>query len=303
MPSVVRVRGTGRPGRGKRGRVADRVRALVGADLDADLGGELGTERGTANLAAAPWVPANDRAPWLPAEHIAPRAPAPGSAPRAGLLSRLRWEPDRRTAIAVGIAVLVVGALTLWWVLSARPRSLAVSSTPGPASTATGVPTLSASATATTSGPAPSTRLVIDVAGKVRHPGVYRLVNGARVVDALRAAGGALPGVSTISLNLAEPLRDGQQVVVGVPGTGAGAAGVAPAGASATAAGGAAGLVNLNAATVDQLQTLPGVGPVLAQHILDWRTQHGHFDTVDQLNEVSGIGEVKFGELRALVTV
>jgi competence protein ComEA len=223
--------------------------------------------------------------------------------------------------VAVGVAVLVAGTLTLWWVLSARPRALAVHSSTGagapPVAVSTAGPTLSTSSEPSSavpsaagptpaSGPASAVRLVIDVAGKVHRPGVYRLAAGSRVVDALRAAGGALPGVSTVSLNLAEPLRDGQQVVVGVAGaTGAGGAG--PGGPPSTGAGqpGATGgaPVDLNSASAEQLQALPGVGPVLAQHILDWRTQHGRFSTVDELNNVSGIGEVKFAQLRALVTV
>jgi competence protein ComEA len=208
--------------------------------------------------------------------------------------------------------VVLAAALTLWWVLSARPRNVAVHASSGtPAAVSAGEPTLSSSSTPS-GGPAPSATagsstaasVVVDVAGKVRHPGVYRLSAGSRVVDALHAAGGALPGVSTISLNLAEPLHDGQQVVVGVagvPGTGGGGAGPVPSGS--TAGGSSGAVVDLNSATLEQLQTLPGVGPVLAQHILDWRTQHGRFTSVDQLNDVSGIGEVKFAGLRPLVTV
>lgn len=217
----------------------------------------------------------------------------------------------------MGLAVLAAAALTLWWVLSARPRDVAVhASGTGPVAGRSGQPTLSASSTPSTPsasstpssagsgarGPS-ATSLVVDVAGKVRHPGVYRLVAGARVVNALSAAGGALPGVSTVSLNLAEPLRDGQQILVGVAGAVGSGGGVDPPGTEPSSSGSAGGLIDLNAATLEQLQTLPGVGPVLAQHILDWRTQHGRFTSVDQLNDVSGIGEVKFAGLRPLVTV
>ena len=138
--------------------------------------------------------------------------------------------------------------------------------------------------------------IVVDVAGKVRHPGIYELKPGSRVYDALRAAGGPRRGVSTVSLNLAEPLHDGEQVIVGGPPTGGGRSDLG----SGTASG-AASVVNLNTATLEQLETLPGVGPVLGQHILDWRDAHGQFASVDQLREVSGIGDVRFAQLRPLV--
>jgi competence protein ComEA len=155
--------------------------------------------------------------------------------------------------------------------------------------------------------------VVVDVAGKVRRPGLYRLALGARVDDAVRAAGGALAGIDLSSLNLAAKVVDGQQILVGVQGApggavgGPGTAGGAPIGgggvAAAPAASGGGGLVDLNSATLEQLETLPGVGPVLGQRILDWRTAHGNFATVDQLNDVSGIGDVKFAALKPLVTV
>jgi competence protein ComEA len=147
--------------------------------------------------------------------------------------------------------------------------------------------------------------VVVDVAGKVRRPGLYRLPPGARVDDAVRSAGGALAGVDLSSLNLAAKVVDGQQIAVGIPGSPGGAAGAAvggsaPGGGNAGSAGG--GPVDLNTASLEQLETLPGVGPVLAQHILDWRSAHGRFATVGQLNDVPGIGDVKFAALKPLVT-
>jgi competence protein ComEA len=110
--------------------------------------------------------------------------------------------------------------------------------------------------------------------------------------------------VSTLSLNLAEVLHDGEQIVVGTP---AGApAGVPPAAGDASAGAGGSGtssVVDLNTATLEQLETLPGVGPVLGQNILDWRDAHGHFASVDQLRDVSGIGDVRLAQLRPLVSV
>ncbi len=153
----------------------------------------------------------------------------------------------------------------------------------------------------------PGAEIVVDVSGKVRDPGIHRLPAGSRVADALRAAGGVRPGTNTDGLNRARFLVDGEQVLVGAPGAGPGGG---PAGAGGTTAGaGASGVagqtptapVSLNTATVDQLDTLPGVGPVLAQHILDYRTQHGGFRSVDELREVTGIGERRFADLRNLV--
>ncbi|WP_280898450.1 MULTISPECIES: ComEA family DNA-binding protein [unclassified Streptomyces] len=144
--------------------------------------------------------------------------------------------------------------------------------------------------------------IVVDVSGKVREPGIQRLPAGARVADALKAAGGVRPGTNTDTLNRARFLVDGEQVVVG------GQAAPAPApvtGMGGPVAGGAAGTaaapVSLNTATVDQLDTLPGVGPVLAQHIVDYRTRHGGFRSVNELREVNGIGDRRFADLRNLV--
>ncbi|MFI0501684.1 helix-hairpin-helix domain-containing protein [Streptomyces albogriseolus] len=141
--------------------------------------------------------------------------------------------------------------------------------------------------------------IVVDVSGKVRDPGVHRLPAGSRVEDALKAAGGVRPGTKTGGLNRARFLVDGEQLVVGGPAPAGAAAPAAPA-APETAAGPTAP-VSLNTATVDQLDTLPGVGPVLAQHIVDYRTRNGGFRSVDELREVNGIGDRRFADLRDLV--
>jgi competence protein ComEA len=141
-----------------------------------------------------------------------------------------------------------------------------------------------------------SSPVLVDVAGKVRHPGVVSLPAGARVIDAIKAAGGVRPGAGTGTLNLARRVADGEQILVGVDATPAAAL---PSGA-ATPAGAP---IDLNTAGAAQLDQLPGVGPVLAQRIVDYRTQHGGFRSVDELRQVSGIGAAKFGDLKGLVTV
>jgi competence protein ComEA len=144
--------------------------------------------------------------------------------------------------------------------------------------------------------------VVVDVAGKVRHPGVVRLPSGSRVVDAITAAGGALHGVDLTSLNLAAQLQDGQQVLVGVvsqaPQTGTSSGPTTNSGPTASS-----GPLDLNSATLEQLESLPGIGPSLGQRILDWRAAHGRFTSVQELREVSGIGDARFADLAARVRV
>lgn len=141
--------------------------------------------------------------------------------------------------------------------------------------------------------------VTVDVAGKVRRPGVTTLPAGSRVADALRKAGGTRGRVDLTSLNLARVLVDGEQILVGRPA----AAGRLAAGASTAAPDPVGGLVNLNTATSEQLDTLPGVGPVTAQKILDWRAAHGAFASVDELLEIDGIGEKTLAEIAPHVTL
>ncbi len=139
--------------------------------------------------------------------------------------------------------------------------------------------------------------VTVHVAGQVAQPGLIRLPAGSRVDDALHAAGGALPGVDLSDLNLARLLSDGEQVAVGIEGAADAQPGRGAADGGAAAAGSGGGLVDLNHATLEELDTLPGVGPVLAQRILDWRSANGQFTTVDELQEVSGIGPKVFATL------
>jgi competence protein ComEA len=142
----------------------------------------------------------------------------------------------------------------------------------------------------------PSSRVVVDVVGAVRRPGLYRLAQGSRIADALTRAGGATAKADLAQVNLAAPLADGEQVVV--PRRGAGSS--APGAGSASAAGPAAP-VQLSTATLEQLDSLPGVGPVTAQKILDYRQEHGAYQSVDELDAVPGIGPKRLEQLRELV--
>lgn len=160
--------------------------------------------------------------------------------------------------------------------------------------------------------------LVVHVVGQVARPGVYRMAAGARVGDAVTAAGGASRTADLSAVNLARVLVDGEQIVVPKPGeavagpgagsgavsgaTGGGAGG-GGAGGGAGGVGAAGGTVSLNSADLSALDTLPGVGPVLAQRILDWRTEHGRFTSVEELGEVSGIGEKLLAQLTPKVTL
>jgi competence protein ComEA len=190
------------------------------------------------------------------------------------------------------IGVVVVAAITLagagLWYSRSLPKPVELTAEPAPPVPAPG---------SATPAVAP-TPILVDVAGWVRHPGVYEFVTGDRVIDALDAAGGARPGAELQALNLAAPLVDGTQVVVPKHGQ-TPAVGVAPG-----SEGGSSGaLVNVNTATADELESLPGIGEVTAQAIIDYRTENGPFSSVDELLDVSGIGDVTLENIRELVTV
>lgn len=206
--------------------------------------------------------------------------------PGAHLVAGPRWDPGRRGAVALVVVAALAALVATGVVLRGRPQEVAVPVLEDP-----GVPLPGAAAPS-----APAGEVVVAVGGKVRRPGLVRLPAGSRVDDAVRAAGGALSDADTGLLNLARRLVDGEQVLVGVDPP-AGAAGPA---APAVAGG---GLLDLNTASASDLDALPGIGPVLAQRIVDWRTRHGRFASVDQLREVTGIGEAKYEDLREKVTV
>ncbi|MDF1602078.1 helix-hairpin-helix domain-containing protein [Nocardioides sp. YIM 152315] len=256
----------------------------------------------------APLVP-------VPGRHAARRRrESPRLAPEA-LRGRISLGPSQLLVIALLVAIGL--AVTAWWVVRGDPERLEA---PGPLSSSAAP---LADATAASSSPdAPvaagasagaggtgdgagdaagdgvadgAASVTVDVTGKVRKRGIVVLDAGARVVDAVEAAGGARSGVDLSSLNLARVLVDGEQVVVGRPTS---APVVAPP------SGGPGGvLVDLNTATQAELESLPEVGPVTAEAILSWRSEHGGFTAVDELLEVDGIGDATLAQLAPHVTV
>jgi competence protein ComEA len=299
-----------------------RRRAASGAELGLDPGADRGARRlagpeldrgpGVARDSRGRAAPAPEpdfgldvnRGPRLPAEpapgpdfgldvNRGPRLPAePGGEPLiagpraaarsllAALSVRTLADPGRRGVAALAVVAVLACAVAGWSAWRARPRSEPVDAVQVSAGVLAG------------GSPSPAAQVVVAVAGAVRRPGLVRLPPGSRVADAVRAAGGVRPGTDLGTLNLARKLLDGELVTVGA---------IAPTAGSPAGAHGP--LVDLNTATVGELDSLPGVGPVLAQRIVDYRTEHGPFATVDQLREVDGIGESRFGELRGRVTV
>jgi competence protein ComEA len=220
--------------------------------------------------------------------------------------------PGARALAVAGIGAALIAGGYLWL---SRPQ-------PQPAPAAAGAASLAVPAVAGGRGPrsgptvVASPSVVVHVTGRVRRPGVVTLSAGARVADAIKAAGGVRPGMGTGALNLARKVIDGEQILVGTPSAAAqgvstapgpaGSAGGGPVGGGPVGgdpAGGPATPLDLNTATSEQMQQLPGVGPVLAQRIIDYRTQHGGFRAVEELRQVTGIGARRFADLKDLVRV
>ena len=258
-------------------------------------------------------------------------------APRPGPSLRLRLAPSPRTATMAAAFLLVLALLVVGWqVLSATPTQLPSGLEASPGATlgsaldgeTPGTATKDSKDSKDSKEPASAKRdsatpphlllpgfdgkeIVVHVTGQVQTPGLVYLADPSRVVEAIEAAGGPTQGADLGALNLARLLADGEQLYVPAPGetppVTAGGTG-SPAGSGGGVGGvggvgGGAGLVNLNTADATALETLPGIGPALAQRITEYRQQHGSFKTVDQLDEVSGIGPALLEKLRSKVTV
>lgn len=285
--------------------VSDDWREVDLEELEDDNDGGDARERGVRAGASTAGA-STARARTAAARHLARTAPSQYG----------RWgvAPQHITLLALVLAVVL--AVTAWFVLRSAPHpnpvqlaneralpstpavtSLLPSSSIPPTAAPVGGALVSAAA-ATESSPA---LLVVDVTGKVRRPGIVELPSGSRVVDALRAAGGARPDVRISTLNLARPLVDGEQIVVGlkVPPVDL----VAPPEVSGGSTAVAISPVDLNTATQVQLETLPGIGPVTAAAILQWRSENGAFTSVDDLLDVSGIGDITLANIKAYVHV
>jgi len=234
----------------------------------------------------------------VPGRHAARRTAVP-LLPEA-VRARIALGPTQLVVVAVLVAIGL--AVTGWWVIRGDPEQLEAPTSP----TVSSAPLSGAAAPLADAGPAAASpaaagaaaSVTVDVTGRVRRPGIVVLDAGARVVDALDAAGGSRRGVDVSSLNLARVLVDGEQIVVGgPPAPSVGAAAAAGAGSPAGP------LVNLNTATQPELEALPEVGPVTAQSILSWRTEHGGFTSVDELLEVDGIGDATLAQIAPHVTI
>jgi competence protein ComEA len=223
--------------------------------------------------------PTGDEDGALPAGIGRHRAPGPA----------VRVDPGRRSVRALLLAGLTGALLLVGWTWLDRPRAEPVDEQP-PAGASLPAPATPSVGTVAETAPT----VTVSVVGQVALPGLVVLPQGSRVADALVAAGGLLPGADPAAVNQAAVLADGQQIAVGVPG----AAPVPGPGSDSTP-----GRVSLNSASVAELDALPGIGPVLAQRIVDHRAENGPFTAVEQLDDVSGIGPAIYDELAELVTV
>jgi competence protein ComEA len=225
----------------------------------------------------------------------------------AGWLAAIRADPGRAGVIALATVGVIAVLVTVFALVRDKPPPVMSAKLPPVQMVSSASPTPAAESEA--DGP-----VVVSVVGLVHKPGLVTLTAGARIADAIDAAGGALDGADLIGLNMARRVADGEQIIVGIaapPGEPTTMGSSVSSGPSTAPAPGTpptgdaplAGLVDLNTATVEQLDTLPGVGPVTAAAIVAWRDANGRFTSVDQLADVDGIGPARLDKLRDLVHV
>ena len=275
---------------------------------------ELPAERLHRRLGAQPDSDADDTDADTDPNSLLPRWLPDGPGQHgAGWLARVRADPGRAGAIALAAIAAIAVLVAIFTLLRDEPAPVRSAKLPpvDPVASASRDPGPNATAK-------PSQPVVVSVVGLVHTPGLVTLAPGARIADALKAAGGTTDGADTTGLNMARQVGDGEQIVVGI----APVKGQPPVLGSSVSAGssapGAPGtgshpdrpdkparseVVNLNTATVQQLDALPGVGPVTAAAIVAWRDANGKFTKVDQLAEVDGIGPARLEKLRPLVRV
>lgn len=277
---------------------AERLQRRLRAEPDTDPHGE---DSGADSDEDAPNDDQNSLLPrWLP-----------DSSQDRGWVAKVRADPGRAGAIGLAIVAALAVLVTVFTLVRDRPAPVMSAKLPPVEKVSTASPRSSANPT-----PGPDQPVVVSVVGLVHTPGLVTLAPGARVADALQAAGGAVNGADTIGLNMARPLGDGEQIVVGLApvsgqptalgssvASGSTPTSKAPPPRSGTVKPKPGEAVNLNTATVQELDALPGVGPVTAAAIVAWRQANGKFTSVDQLADVEGIGPARLEKLRALVRV
>jgi competence protein ComEA len=247
--------------------------------------------------------------------HRRPGPPKPAILTVPVALRGVRARPRRLAVLGVLVLLLtagvVLGVRVVWARSSAQPQPVAATAHGPPAGLVSRTVPVAFATTGAAGMPTAAGVLLVHVVGQVRRPGVVRLPPGARVLDAVKAAGGAQASADLNHVNLARLVADGEQIVVPKPGEsilpggvpGVGGTGAGSAGPGSSGGGSVGGLIDINTADAAALDSLPGVGPVLAQRILDWRAQHGRFSSVDELGEVTGIGDKILSQISPKVRV
>jgi len=278
---------------------------------------ELPTERLHRRLGAQPDTDADDTDADTDPNSLLPRwLPDDPAAGAAGWIAKVRADPGRAGAIALAAIAAIAVLVAIFTLMRDQPAPVRSAKLP---------PVEAVSSASHGTGPAPTAKpdqpVVVSVVGLVHTPGLVTLAPGARIADALKAAGGTAEGADTIGLNMARQVDDGEQIVVGIAPIKGQPSVLGSSVSSGTAAPGPPGsgshsdhpnrpdkparseVVNLNTATVQQLDALPGVGPVTAAAIVGWRDANGKFTSIDQLAQVEGIGPARLEKLRPLVRV